>query len=331
VRHRRLIDIIAPNAKNILFCIFLSLLLWYDIFLPQTPDIAFEAISTSVKSPLFALIELFLNPNSLPGKIVGLLLYLLLCFILLRLNEIFSFIRIRTILPSLFCLIIGGVLLRPHLFSPGIIVALLIVLAVFFSFKLLMEEDPKYAFNTSLALFTAALFSFSCVWLLIVFWIFAYASNVFSFRIFMASLLGALVPGLYAALGFWIAGSEHLLLAYIQDSLKLFAVNFSFSLPEIIYLAFVGFLILLSLFDFIFVRSQENIKPRKEFGYIISLFITILILIILSVPDSSILLWLLIVFGSILLGRIFSLKNNRFTKILLSIYFGSSFLLFLFN
>ncbi len=314
-----------------MFCIFLSLLLWYDIFLPQTANIAAEAISIPVQSPLFVLIEAFLPPAGLQGKIVGLVLYLLLCFILLRLNEIFSFISVRTILPSLFCLVAGGVLLHPHFLSPGIIVALLILSAVYFSFKLLMEEDPKYAFNASLSLFTAALFSFSCVWLLIPFWIFAYSSNVFSFKVFIASLLGALIPGLYAAIGFGIAGNEHLLFEYVRDSFNLFAVDFSFSLPEIIYLIFIGFLVLISLVDFILVRSQESIKPRREFAYIVTLFVMVSGLIILSVPDSNTLFWLSIVFGSLLLGRFFSLKNNRFTKILLSVYFGSSLLLLLFS
>ena len=238
---RRLIDIIAPNAKNISFCIFISLLFWYDIFLPNmTDDIAAGNITVSVYSPLALLLSLLMEdiffPDVVLWKITGFFLYLLLCFMLLRLNEVFSFIRVRTILPFLFCLITGGLLLRPHSFSSGIIVALLVLLAVFSSFKLLTEENPKYAFNVSLLLFTAALFSFSCVWLLIVFWLFAYASNVFSFRVFLASLLGAFMPVLYAFIGFWIAGSEDLLWAYIQDSFRLFAVNFHFSSHETIYL-----------------------------------------------------------------------------------------------
>lgn len=335
--HRRLIDIIAPNAKNISFCILLSLLLWYDIFLPQTEGIS-GIISTPVQSPLFSLIETFLPPGSLLGKITGLLLYLLLCFMLLRLNEVFSFIHVRTILPFLFCLISGGVLLRPHLLSPGIIVALLVLSSVFYSFKLLTKEEPKYAFNAALLLLTAALFSPSCVWLLVIFWLFAYGSNVLSFRVFLASLLGALTPALYAYVGSWIADigfgiadSQYLLQAYMQESFKLSAVDFNFSPQKTAYLIFTGFLILLSLVDYMLVRSQENIKPRKEFSHIIMLFLATLGLIILSVPDSGTLLWLSIVFGSFLLGRFFSLKNNRFTKVLLFVYFGSSLLLLFYN
>jgi len=330
VRHKRLIDIIAPNAKNVSFCILLSILLWYDIFLPQAPVIT-GMISSPLQSPLFVFIETFLPPDSILGKTTGLLLYLLLCFMLLRLNEVFSFIRIRTILPFLFCLVSGGVLLRPHLFSPGIIVALLTFSSVFYSFRLLMEEKPKHAFNAALLLFTAALFSPSCVWLFVVFGLFAYTGNVLSFRIFLASLLGALAPVLYAFIGFGIAGNEGLLLAYIQDCFKPYTVEFHFSLPIISYLIFTGFLILLSLVDYMLVRSQENIKPRKEFSHIIMLFLTTLGLIFLSVLDSGALLWLLIVFGSLLLGRFFSLKNNRFTKVLLFAYFGGSFLLLFFN
>jgi hypothetical protein len=194
-----------------------------------------------------------------------------------------------------------------------------------------MEEEPRYAFNASLALFTAALFSFSCVWLLVVFWIFAYAGNVLSLRVFIAYLLGALAPGLYAVIGFQIAGNEHLLPAYVQNSVELLAVDFHYSLPEIIYLIFTCFLVLVSFVDFMLVRSQENIKPRKEFSFIISLFASSLVLITLSVPDSNALLWLSIVFGSFLLGRFFSLKNNRFTKIVLSVYSVSSLLLLFFN
>ncbi len=246
-------------------------------------------------------------------------------------NEIFSFIRVRTILPVLFCLITGGVLFSPHPFSLGVVVALLVLLSVFFSFKLLMDGSPKHAFNVGLLLLTAALFSFSCAWLLIMFWLFAYSSNVLSFKAFLASLLGMSVPVLYAVIGFGIAGNELLLLQYVQNSFDLFAVDFHFSLLEILYLIFVGMLLLLAFFDFLLTHSHENIKPRKEFFYLVMLFITTLVLIILSVPDSGMLIWLSVIFGSFLLGRYFSLKNNRFTQVLLSIYFGSSFLLLFFS
>jgi len=329
MQDRRLIDIIAPNARNISLCILFSLLFWYDLFLPQTTAMVTEKISIPVQSPLSLLIEEFLPSDSFLGKIIGLGLYLLLCFGILRLNEVFSFIRVRTILPSLFCLITGGLLFSPHHFSPGVVVALLVLLSVFFSFKLLTEENPKHAFNVALLLFTAALFSFSCVWLLLVFWLFAYSSNILSLRVFLASLLGALVPVLYAIIGF--RGSELLLLEYVQGSFDLLAVDFHFSLPEILYLIFVGLLLLLALVDFMLTHSQENIKPRKEFFYLVTLFISTLFLIILSVPDSGMLLWLTIVFGSFLLGRYFSLKNNRFTQVLLSVYFGSSLLLLFFS
>ena len=129
---RRLVDIIAPNAKNMLFCIFISLPFWYDVFLPNmTGGIAVGNITVYVHSPFSLLMEEFFSPDIVLWKITGLFLYLFLCFMLLRLNEVFSFIRVRTILPFLFCLITGGLLLRPHSFSSGIIVALLVLLAVF--------------------------------------------------------------------------------------------------------------------------------------------------------------------------------------------------------
>lgn len=316
-----------PNARNISLCILFSLIFWYDLFLPQTTDIVAENIDITVKSPLSFLIEDILPPGSFSGKMIGLGLYLLLCFGILRLNEVFSFIRVRTTLPFLFCFVTGGILLRPHLFSLGVIVALLVLLSVFFSFKLLTEENPKYAFNVALLLFTAALFSFSCVWLIVAFWLFAYSGNVLSFRTFLASLLGALVPALYAVVGFEITGSEQLLFEYIQDSFALFAVDFHFSLYGILYLLFTGFLLLLAFVDFMLTHSQENIKPRKEFFYLCTLFGITLALIILSVPDSGMLLWLSIVSGSFLPGRYFSLRNNRFTRALLSVYFAGSLLL----
>ena len=150
---------------------------------------------------------------------------------------------------------------------------------------------------------------------------------------FITNIVFNLIPSppLYAAIGFGIAGNEHLLLEYIQESFQLFAVDFHFSLPEILYMIIAGFLISFSLVDFLLVRSKENIKPRKEFSYLVTLLLFTLVLIIFSVPDSGILLWLPVVFGSFLLGRFFSLKNNRFTQISLSIFLGSSLLLLFFS
>jgi len=326
---RRLTDIIAPNVKNISFCILLSFFLWHDIFWPQKLEAMVANISGNGKSPLFLFIEQTLPVDSLGGRIAGLALYLLLCFMVMYLNEVFSFIRVSTILPSLFCLILGGVLLRPHFFSPGIIVALLVLSALFFSFKLLTKENPKYAFNVALLLSVASLFSFSCIWFLVIFWLFTYSSRVFSLRILLASLLGALTPWVYAVIGFY--GDGALLLEYVQQSFQPFSVHFSFSIPEIIYLIFIGCLTLLSLFYFLLRRSQENIRPRREFSYIILFFLLALFFILFSFSDSYMLFWLLIVFGSYLLGYYFSLENNRFSRTLLALYFAGSILLFLFD
>lgn len=331
MQHRKLTDIIAPNARNILFCFFLSLLLWYDIFVPQATAIFGTSIDIQGKSPLSVILENFLHPDSFQGKVIGLLLYLFLCFMLTRLNEVFSFIRVRTILPALFCIIIGGLLLRPHLFSTGIIVSLLIVFAVFSAFRLLSEANPRYAFNAGLFFFTAALFSFSCIWFLPIFWLFLYSGNVFSLRIFTASLLGALTPVLYAVIGFVWLGDVHSLLLYVQENARLFAVDFHFSLPEIIYLGLIAALALVSLIHFMLVHSRENIKPRQESAYISIMFVSTLVLIILSVPDSAALFGLLIVFGSLLIGRFFSLVNNLFTRIILFLFFTVSLLLFLYH
>ena len=328
MRRQRVTDIIAPSAKSILFCMFLSFFLWQDIFWPQQARVI-ENISNIGKSPLFLFIEQTLPVDGFVGRIAGLALYLLLCFLIMNLNEVFSFIRVRTILPSLFCLIMGGLLLRPHHFSPGIIVALLVLSALFFSFKLLTKENPKYAFNVALLLSVAALFSFSCIWFLVVFWWFTYLSNMFSLRIFLASLLGALAPCVYAVIGFY--GNESLLLEYVKQSFQPFSVHFFFSIPEIIYLVFIGCLTLLALFFFLLRRSQENIRPRREFTYIILFFLLTLFFIVLAFPDSYILFWLLIVFGSYLIGYYFSLANSRFSRILLMLYFAGSILLFLFD
>jgi hypothetical protein len=330
MQHARLTDIIAPGFSNVLSGLIVTLLIWYDIFLPSAEVLPASNEVFAGQSPLALLIEGLFSSSVRFGKIVALALFLLSAFILLRLNEVFSFIKVRTVLPSFFFLIIGSLLL-PHEFSVEIIVILLILLALYSSFKLLIEEKPVYAFNTSLLILTASLLSFSCVWLLILFWIFSFITNTFSVKIWLASLLGALIPVIYAFIGFGFEGQADVLLNYFRESLSVFAFRFDFSVSEMLYLTLVGLLTVISLIHFMRDYTMENIKPRQEFSYIIVIFLVLLILLLFSVPDSPLIFALLLFFAGIVSARIFSLENNRFTKILLAFFLAGSALFFFYN
>jgi hypothetical protein len=330
MQHAKLTDIIAPSVSNVLLGLVVTLFLWYDIFLPLPEVSVINDTVTIGQSPLTLMIDnLFVSSVRL-GKIVALCLFLVIAFILLRLNEIFLFIKVRTILPSFFFLITGSLFL-PHKFSAEVLVVFFTLLALFSSFKLLTGGRTIYAFNTSLLLLTASLFSFSCVWLLIVFWIFSFITNNFSLKVWLASLLGALVPVLYAIIGFGMGDRLELLQDYVRESFDLFAFRFDFSVSEILYLALIGLLTVISLVHFMRDYSRENVKPRQEFTYIIFVSFVLAALLILSLPDTPLLLAVLILFTSIIVSRLFSLVNNRFTKLLLAAYFAGSFLFIFYN
>ncbi|MFA6780129.1 MAG: hypothetical protein WCU80_10175 [Paludibacteraceae bacterium] len=329
MRQGRLTDTIAPSAQNFIFCIILACILWYDLFFPSLSTKEESVVIGS--SPLFSLIESGFPICSSIGKAISFGIFLLINFILLHFNEVFSFIRVRTILPPLFFLIIGSILIQPHCLSAGMLVTLIAMTALYASFFYVNKGNPIQAFNVAFLLSIASLFSISSITYVIPFILFAYSCSMLNMRTVVALSMGLILPYLYTFLAYLWVGHPETLVTYITDGVDIFHTKFEYSTLSILYISFLGILAILSIFNFSVGDTQDNIKPRKEFSHLIILFLWTLLLLFLRVPGSDILAFPLILFLSIILGRYFSLNESKFTRIAILLFAIGSGILFFFG
>ena len=107
------------SQKQPVLCL-LGILLWMD-FLHLS-----ELQASGSDSFLFNFISSLLAGHLIWSRIADLVLFLLLSFLILRMNEVYTFIHVRTMLPSFFCILIGGLVLYPHYLSSGLVIAILL-------------------------------------------------------------------------------------------------------------------------------------------------------------------------------------------------------------
>ncbi|HOU68472.1 MAG TPA: hypothetical protein PKW49_07850 [Paludibacteraceae bacterium] len=331
MRQGKLTDIIAPSAQNIIFSTLLACVLWYDLFFPSLNTTEGE-VSASGDSPLFSLISSSLLVCSIWGKIISFALFMLINFILLHFNEVFSFIRVRTVLPLLFFIIIGSLLVQPHCLSAGMIVSFIFLLALYSGFFYVNKGHPIHTFNVGILLSIASLFSFSYITYVIPFFVFVYSCSMLNMRSFLAMMMGIVLPYVYAFMFyfFWLRQPEALI-GYITNSFTFSAYQFDYSILSIIYTSFLGILALVSILYFFLGDLQDNIKPRKEFSNLIIVFLWTFVLFSLNLTGSETLLYTLIMLLSIILGRHFSLNVSKFTRIALILFSISSVIILFFR
>ena len=181
-------DLILPKASNIAFCIITVILLWSGLF-ESTNDILPVENLLLGNSPLAYLFAHNFDFLSIPAIVLSAIILLLVAFSMVWINEIYSFIAVRTILPAFIFIVISSLALRPHAFSIALIIVLLFALIIFFSFKLYecsQREITIGIFNIGILLGIATLFSHSCIFYTLVLFLLFYQQKTLSFRTFIA-------------------------------------------------------------------------------------------------------------------------------------------------
>lgn len=310
-------DIIVPSAQNISFCIVLLLILWANTFLPFAP--AAEASAEPVRSFIFSKISEFISPDSFFGKILGLILFAFTCFVLQKLNEEFSFIRVRTILPPLIFVVVGS-LLVPHTISPSIITVLLLVFSFYAVFLSANSLNPIQCFNVALMLSVASLMVFPAITMILFFLIFLFNCNQLDFRGVFATCFGVLIPYIYFAIPMFVAGTPEVLIDHLTHCFDLFSNDITYTTAELVFFGYMIVSFVFAMLHFSFGGMQDNLKQRKEIKFIITLFIWVATLIALRIPDSEDLLGCAGLLYAIILGRFFSVENSKPSRILFALF-----------
>ena len=209
-------------------------------------------------------------------SILSLILLLALAFIVLQINNRFSFIRARTMLPApLFIIMISG-LVELHTLHPVYFAAFFVLVAIHRFFSAFDRVKPYSAvFDAGLYLGIAALFYFNLVVLFpALFFSVPILTRETRWREFVIVTLGFLLPFIFAA-SYALVTNHFLQLLYVYEQNTLTPNNhLRGNLPLQLYLGFLIILTVLGSFKILQQYDTKKVSTRKFFTVFFLLFVT---------------------------------------------------------
>jgi hypothetical protein len=244
---------------------------------------------------------------------------------LLSLNNIFSIIRRRTLLPALFYLVlVGWNPIFNYDWNSGIVTLLIMVNYLFLFYAYQKPNSQLNALNISLILVLGSFFRPQLLLFFPIFWIGFYWFQSFNLRVFLASLTG--IVAVYLIIFAW---------SIYQDDWQMFLA--AIPKPEEIFFAgephlpnyeWIGFGIILFVLIFaglnLFVLSiSEKVRTVSFLKYMyVSSFIFLFLAFVQSEYRSC---WESIAYIpiSLILAHYFTLANKLYIKILMLLFIFS--------
>ncbi len=249
--------------------------------------VGFEFFQAENAMPLYQPIQFLISSSPLASNLAALSLTILLSFLILKLNVQYSFIKVRTFLPSsLFILITSG-MNDFHAMHPVYPAALFLILTIDRMFDTHDKESiHSNAFDSGIFLAIGSLFYLHLVFFFPFLWIgFIILKPNVNWREYILTTLGFLLPWL-AVIAFY-AGTNRTdeFIQTLQSNITFHQDFLRHNLPNQIY---IGYLILLTAIGSIFLIGQYDGKKISSRRYFKAFFWIFLISITMIVADQSV-------------------------------------------
>ena len=230
---------------------------------------------------LYQPISALIGESTVASNIVALLFIILLSFLILKLTVQYTFIKTRTVLPSiLFILITSGLheLHAMHPVYPATLFLILTIDRIFNSYEKTVIHSN--AFEAGIFLAIGSLFYLNLIFFFPFIWIgFIILKQKVNWREFILSTLGFIFPWMVALVYYGATGQTDELMVTLKSNISLHQSFLKGNLPIQIYM---GFLVLLTLLASFFILSQydgKKISSRKYFKAFFWIFLISCILI----------------------------------------------------
>ena len=333
MQSRDYIDAIKPQVGNILPTILITVFLWCEWLQPKVCTTITEGILLG-DSPLSILLNQGWDMQSNAAKCVSIGLLFATAYFTIAINQTFAFIPVRTILPSLFFLLFTSMLMRPHLFSMSLVMAVIFAIITYICFRLSEgdENASMQTFNIGLLLGLTTLTTMSTIVFLLWILVFLYHIRQLSIRTTIAVFMGCALPILYATLyfastdrlSFWL---DYLTSNSIFDDINDFAGT---SLATRVYMSVILVTSLYSMAKVALERHHQSIKARYESTFMMVNYLLSLSIILLSPSDAYLFIPVHIFFGSFLIGHALSSLFDIINKMIWCIILIATVLYFIF-
>jgi hypothetical protein len=252
--------------------------LWFKSFMNPA---LFPFYSGEDMMLLYQPINALIGKSTIVSDIFALLFIILLAFLILKLNVQYTFIRIRTVLPSILFILITSGLHELHAMHPVYPAALFLILTVDRIFNAYDKEViHSNAFEAGIFLAIGSLFYLNLIFFFPFLWIgFIILKQKVNWREFILTTLGFIFPWLIALTYYAATGQTDELLVTLKSNISLHQSFLKGNLPIQIYM---GFLVLLTLLASFLILSQydgKKISSRKYFKAFFWIFLISCILI----------------------------------------------------
>jgi hypothetical protein len=262
---------------------------------------------------LYQPISLFLTNSPLLSNVMAFVFTLLLSFLILKLNVQYTFIRVRSFLPSsLFILLTSGVP-ELHAMHPIYPAALFLVMAIDRIFNSYEKEIiHSNAFDAGILLSIGSLFYWNLVFFFPLIWFgFIIVKPKVNWREYILSSIGFAMPWL-ATLAYYMAiGAQDELRQTIMANLTF---NNSFLKGNLLHQIYTGYLVLLILLGSYYLLSQyddKRISTRKFFKVFFWVFLLSVILMTASPAVSQEFIIVMAIPLAYLLGNYFIFMKHQ--------------------
>ena len=331
MRNKRLQSQVTAGRWTLPAVIFICALCWvltYFLF----PDSIASTTPKDSSSFLQSTRDLLL-----PGwaeRIVSFLVYAIIGYFLIELNNQFSIIRMRASMQTAIYFLLVTVCPGMHLLYIGDIVALGSLISIYFLFKSYQQTQAAGYLFYSFFFIGAGSILFPQFTILSVLWLLeAYRFQSLTPRSFCGALLGWMLP-------YWMLFGH----AFFYDQMELFYHPFKelatfgdiFNLQilqpwELATLGYLLVLFIVSAAHCVVAGFEDKIRTRAYLQFLIDVTLFLFVLIVLQPSQCSNLLPLLMISSSILIGHFFVLTNSKTSNVFFIISLVSLILLFSFN
>lgn len=325
MRNKRVQSQVTAGRWTLPAVVFICALCWVS---------AYFLFPVPADTPSFRLSACDFRLPAWSQPIISFLIYAIIGYFLIELNNQFSIIRMRASMQTAIYFLLVTVCPGMHSLYTGNMVAPGFLISIYFLFKSYQQSQAAGYLFYSFFFIGAGSILFPQLTVLSVLWLFeAYRFRSLTPRSFCGALFGWMLP-YWMLFGHAFFYDEMELFYHPFNQLSTFGKVFDLSVLQPWESAILGYLLVLftvSAVHCIATGFEDKIRTRAYLRFLIDLTFFLFLLIALQPNHCGALLPLLIISNSILIGHFFVLTNSKSSNVFFIISLVGLILLFAFN
>lgn len=267
-------------------------------------------------------------------RIISYLIYAVIGYFLIELNNQFGIIRMRASVQTAFYFLLVTICPGMHLLYAGDVASIAFLISIYFMFRSYQQSQAAGFLFYSFFFIGAGSILFPQLTFLSVLWILeAYRFQSLTLRSFFGALVGWTTP-YWLLFGHAFFYNQMELFYHPFNELATFGPFFDLQILQPWELATLGYLLVLfivSAVHCVAASFEDKIRTRAYLQFLINLTFVLFLLIALQPIHFKNLLPLLMISSSILIGHLFALTHSKTSNVFFIFAMSSLILLYAFN